>query len=150
MTNKFDRVLEKTIDNLHLDNIVFIRSKEHTQQQLFQEMVGRAYTNWAPHNWEWVDFSFDEYFLTHKAAPLLARYLEDSVSPDPTELAITWSEQFKWFDEGMRQRHLTLLVPAASQFLRYLEVQLRAHPKFQSNFDNRSHQASNEVTAHTV
>ncbi|HXW00623.1 MAG TPA: hypothetical protein VEC93_19560 [Anaerolineae bacterium] len=82
------------------------------------------YSIWAPQHWEWVDYSFNEYFLTHQVAPRLARCLKGATQPDPAELANMWAEQFIWFSEEMRQRHIAELIPAITNFLCCLEAEV--------------------------
>ena len=146
MSNKVGQLLRIMIDNLTINNIVHIQLKRNSQCLAFRGALTRAYATWAPHHWEWVDYSFNEYFLTHRAASRLIRYLEDTTWLDPAELAQLWAEQFMWFDEEMRQRHMAQLIPTATHFLSCLEAELRARPEFQPNFDSHARQISSEVT----
>jgi len=100
---------------------------KNSEQRLFQDAVIRAYTTWAPKNWEWVESLFNEHFLTHRAAPFLIAYVKDGVELNPVELANVWAEQLTWFDEEMKQRHITKLVPAARDLLLCLEAELPSH-----------------------
>lgn len=95
------------------------------ERRAFQAALTRAYTIWAPSNWEWVDYSFNEYFLTHQVVPYLIHCWKEAIQPDPTELANLWAEQFTWFDQEIRQRHMAHLMPAVDNFLLCLEAGLR-------------------------
>ena len=101
---------------------------KNSEQRLFQDAIIRAYTTWAPKNWEWVESLFNEHFLTHRAAPFLIAYVKGGVELNPVELANVWAEQLTWFDEEMKQRHITTLVPPATEFLLCLEAELQ--PQF--------------------
>ena len=54
----------------------------------FHLALRRAYRRFARHYPEWVANLFDAHFLTHSAAPLLARRLQQATLPSPTELAV--------------------------------------------------------------
>lgn len=96
------------------------------QQWALRQAISRTYTSFARQNWEWVDYLFDEPFLTRRAFPLLARSLEGNAWPAPIELAGVWAEQFTWFSETMKQHHMAKLIPVASHFLRMLKMELSA------------------------
>jgi hypothetical protein len=97
-----------------------VQWRQNPQQAAFREALTRAYTTWAAHHREWVDYSFNEFFLTHQVAPRLER----APQPDPAELAHLWAEQFTWFNEEMRQRHISNLIPAIANFLCCFEVEV--------------------------
>lgn len=97
-----------------------VRCKQTLQQPTFQAALTRAYATWAVHHRVWVDYSFNEFFLMHRVAPRLER----TPQPDPAELADLWAEQFTWFSEEMRQRHISHLIPAVANFLCCLEVEV--------------------------
>jgi hypothetical protein len=99
--------------------------KQVVERRTFQAALTRAFVTWAPSNWEWVDYSFNEYFLTHQVVPYLIHCRKEAIRPDPTELANLWAEQFTWFDQEMRQRHVVQLMPAVTNFLSFLEAELR-------------------------
>jgi hypothetical protein len=106
---------------------------KNSEQRLFQDAVIRAYTTWAPQNWESVDSLFNEHFLTHRAAPFLIAYVKDGVELNPVELANVWAEQLTWFDEEMKQRHITKIVPAATDFLLCFEAEFQSHFHYLGN-----------------
>ena len=134
----------------HIKQIIPKWVKRISQRRLFQEALIRTYTTWAPHHWEWVDYSFNKHFVMNRAAPLLAGYLKDGLRPDPAELANAWAKQFTWFDEEMRQRHLAKLVPVATYFLRCLEAELLAQPEYRPSFDSHIRKVTSEVTVSPI
>ena len=146
MSNKVGQIWGTMIDNLNINNIVYIQLKRNSQRKAFREVLTRAYATWAPHHWEWVDYSFNEYFLTHRVAPRLICCLADTTWPDPAELAEMWAEQFTWFDEDMRQRHMAKLISAVTNFLGCLKAELCTRPEFRSNFDGYVQEISNTMT----
>jgi hypothetical protein len=112
---------------------LYLRLKRNIQRRAFRVALVRAYTRWAPHHWEWVDYFFNEHFLTYRAGPYLIDCLADNTRPDPVELAALWAEQVRWCDEELRQRRIDRLVPVAVHFLACLETELGACPEFQPN-----------------
>ena len=94
------------------------------QRRAFRQAVTRACTAFAQQYPEWAASHFDEYFLTHNAAPLLARMGQGVAAPKPFTLAIVWGRQMAWFKEETRQKLITELTPIAAEFLRLLETEL--------------------------
>jgi hypothetical protein len=97
------------------------------QRRAWRAALSRAYAAWISRHWEWVDYSFNEYFLTHQVAPYLIHCQEEGAQPNPAELAAMWAEQFTWFNQALRQRHIASLIPAISELLSCLETELRAY-----------------------
>ena len=122
MTNKLNQLSEKMISGLW--QIMPEWLQKHRQHRMFQAALRHAYTAWTASNWEWVDYSCNEHFLTFQAAPYLIQALEETTPPDSAQLANVWAEQFTWFDEAMRQRHVAALIPAITHFLDCLEIEL--------------------------
>ena len=127
ISNKLEQLSETIMVNPSIRQIMPKWLEKVVQRRAFQTALSRAYAAWTPANWEWVDYSFNEHFLTHQVAPYVIRCLEEVTRPDPVQLAKMWAEQFTWFDEEMRQRHVARLIPAISDFLSCLEEVLRAH-----------------------
>ena len=138
MSNKMEQLLSIMIDNLHINNVVRTQLKRNSQRQALRKALVRAYTTWAPRHWEWVDYCFNEHFLTYRATPLLMRHMEDATPLDQVDLANIWAEQFTWFDDEMRQRHIAQLIPAVTNFLVYLAAELHSLREFQTNCDRCS------------
>jgi len=125
MTTALKQQLKEISDRLSFRIPSKVQLMKNSEQRLFQDAVIRAYATWAPQNWEWVDYLFNEHFLTHRAVPFLVTYMKDGIQPDSVELANVWAQQFTWFDDEMKQRHVAKLIPAATEFLRCLEVELQ-------------------------
>jgi hypothetical protein len=123
------RLIDKMIDWVRLNRLGQDWVKQMPQHRAFQKALAQAYTVWMPSHQDWTDYLFDKYFLTHRAAPLLTRYLEGAPLPEANELAQLWAKQFTWFDEAMRQRHIAALVPAVAHFLNCLEAALGDRPE---------------------
>jgi len=119
------------------------------QRLAFQVALGRAYTAFARHCPQWAASLFDEHFLTHRAAPFLACCLARGASPDPAGLAGAWADQMSLPAEERRQR-IAELTPACTDFLCWLESELRARPGFQPFFDSQALDAIAEATAETA
>src|SRR4030067_78792 len=58
----------------------------------FKIALARAYTPFARHHPQWTASLFDQHFLTHTAAPILACCLLRDDSPHPAELAGVWAD----------------------------------------------------------
>ncbi len=101
------------------------------QSLAFRMVLSRTYTIFADHYPQWVDCSFDEYFVRHIAAPLLARYLQQPTTPpSPDELATLWADQFR--TDSPAKKYIAKITPATADFLDWLEAELHQHPIFRS------------------
>jgi len=103
------------------------------QRLAFKLALARAYTQFSNHYPDLVDTFFDEHFLK-KAAPLLARCLLPTYLPTPSEFANLWVEQF---GSAINDQHKVRASLAASDFLHYLENELRNQPEFYPIFLSR-------------
>lgn len=119
------------------------------QRLAFQVALARAYTTFARHHPQWAASFFDEHFLTHGAAPHLARCLRRTASPDPAEVAAAWADQLGLHRET-RQERIAELTPVASDFLHWLQAELRARSEFQPLFNSRALDAITVATAQTA
>lgn len=97
------------------------------QQQTFHQAVIRAYATLAQKYPQWAASYFDQHFLTHTAAPLLAQVGQGAASVQGRALADVWSKQMSWYSEGTRQKLIAELTPVATIFLVLLEAELRIH-----------------------
>ncbi|GIK37936.1 MAG: hypothetical protein BroJett011_17690 [Chloroflexota bacterium] len=122
ISNRVEQLWRSVLENLS------VRVKRRLQCRTVQIGLKRAYSTWAPYHWEWVDYFFNEPFLTHQVTSYLIDCLADMKRPDPMELATLWAEQVTWFDKKMRQRHMAKLFPAVARFLDCLEAELHARP----------------------
>ena len=103
------------------------------QRLAFKLALTKAYTQFSNHYPDLVDTFFDEHFLK-KAAPLLARCLLPTYLPTPSEFANIWAEQF---GSTINDQHKVRASLAASDFLHYLENELRNQPEFYPIFLSR-------------
>jgi hypothetical protein len=95
--------------------------KRQILRRSLNRAITRAYTSFVREYPDWVDYFFDEYFLSQRAFPLLADYMAKNAMPTPSELARVWTEQFTWFNPEMKERHMAQLMPVAADFLRRLD-----------------------------
>jgi hypothetical protein len=98
------------------------------QELALRKARARAYQRFAQQNPEWADSLFDEYFLANRAAPLLARYAQPANRTTPMELALAWFEECRGSQAAARKYNLTEVVAVAAEFLRDLDLELRAYP----------------------
>ena len=123
--------------------------KRDPQHLAFQVALTRTCTRFEQHHPQWAAAFFDEHFLNTRAAPLLARCLTRAGSPDASELAVAWANQMS-SSEAKRQVRIAELTPVASDFLHWLEAELRERPEFQPLFDSRAQDVMAEATRQTA
>ena len=99
------------------------RGRAYKARSLNQALT-HTYASFAEQFPEWTAALFDEYFLTHRAKPLLTRAAKGGDRLDALELAKVWSEQLTWFNEQHRQNIIADLIPVAASFLRKFEAEL--------------------------
>lgn len=118
--------------------------REHTwlrhapQRSAFRAALASAYSTFVCHHPQWAAALFDEHFLTHRAIPVLARCVTRDGQPTPGGLAAVWADQMALLEGPRRRRLIAALTPAAADFLRWLEAELRSRPEFKSLFDSRA------------
>jgi hypothetical protein len=118
--------------------------REHTwlrhapQRSAFRAALASAYSTFVCRHPQWAAALFDEHFLTHRAIPLLARCVTRDGQPTPGGLAAAWADQMALMEGPRRQWLIAALTPAAADFLRWLEAELRSHPEFKPLFDSRA------------
>ena len=83
----------------------------------FRMALKRAYASFAGYYPQWVASLFDDHFLSHGAASLLAGYVRDGSLPQPIELALAWDEQLGPVTPAVRERRIAELTPVAADFL---------------------------------
>ena len=111
----------------------------------YQKALARAYTAFARQFPELTTSLFDESFLKSEAAPELAKQLTRHHSPDPAHLTELWVESFwsKLLPETpergeQKQALIKRHIQPASEFLRWLEAELKAEQVFGPLFDSRA------------
>lgn len=100
--------------------------RRQLQRLALRKTVARAFERFACEHPCWANSLFDEHFLTHRAAPLLDRYVYSANRLSPAELAAAWSEQCP--SPNAVARDLSEVVAAAADFLHHLEAELAASP----------------------
>ncbi len=73
--------------------------------------------------------------MRHRAAPLLARFLQQMPPLSPAELATAWEAQIEPASSPIRQQRIAQLTPAAADFLAWLAAELRPQPMLRLNSD---------------
>ena len=119
------------------------------QRLAFQVALTKAYTAFAEKHPDWAQSLFDEHFLTHSAAPILALCLQREDTAPPEDLAIAWADQMGRRGDA-RQTFIAQIEPVAADFLDMLDTELRARPEFQPLFDSRALDAIGEATERTA
>ena len=96
----------------------------------FDQAVRHSMQRFAAAHPEWAAARFDEHFLAHGAASLLAAYRQpNSVGTQlatGAELALAWDKQLGAAAAATRWRRIAELSPLATQFLKMLEDELGA------------------------
>ncbi|MGB0384408.1 MAG: AAA-like domain-containing protein [Ardenticatenaceae bacterium] len=122
------------------------------QRLAFEVALGRVCRRFGEddEHKRWAASLFDEHFLQHGAAPVLARCLmRDGAKKGGKEaaaqLAAAWADQLGLLG-AMREQRIAELTPAASDFLRWLDEALRDRSEFQPLFDSRARDVTAEAT----
>jgi hypothetical protein len=105
---------------------------QRQEERTFTEAIKMVYARWATRHRQWANAFFDEYFLLHRAAPLLAQYREGKLGAADSFLAQQWAAQFH-FSPARKQQLAAELTPAAANFLYLLKVELCAPAKQDRN-----------------
>lgn len=96
----------------------------------FEQAFHSSWQRFAAIHPEWAAACFDEHFLTHGAASLLAAYRRPSSASKPqatgAELALAWDKQMGAAAADIRWRRIADLSPLAEQFLSMLGEELGA------------------------
>ena len=87
---------------------------------------------------------FDQHFLTHSGAPVLARYLSPGERPRPEELAEEWSAQIS---HGSRHHDWDEIAAPACDFLVWFEHGLRGQDALRPLLDSWAADATATATA---
>jgi hypothetical protein len=115
----------------------------------FKVAFTRTYTAFDARHPHWSHDLFDQQFLSHAAAPLLARSLLRDTPPSGTELAVAWADHLG-LQESTRTNWLPEATQVANDFLTTFDSELRARDEFQSLFDSRALDTTASATAQTA
>lgn len=94
----------------------------------FRMALKRAYVSFASYYPQYAASLFDEYFLNHGTASLLAGYRRDGHLPQPVELALAWESQLGPASATICKQRIAELIPVAADFLDWLAVELAISP----------------------
>lgn len=98
---------------------IFATFRHVTQRRRLSAAIQHAYNQLSERYPEWTDSLFDKWFLSHRAAPLLA----DSTPPTAIELAVAWDQQLGGSAKRRADR-IAKIMPVVSEFLHLLEEAL--------------------------
>jgi hypothetical protein len=101
------------------------RFRGQLERLALRKTQSRAFRRFARRHPQWADSLFDEYFVTHGAAPLLQRYLQPSGRPSPSELAAAWFAQCKAPGTSIQNCDTLELTRVAADFLQCFEAEWR-------------------------
>jgi hypothetical protein len=97
------------------------------QQAALRAARAQAFARFAADNPLWAESLFDEHFLSHAAAPLIARAIDPANRPTPSEFAIAWLAQCAAPGATARDANLTEVALAAAEYLRHLDAALQPY-----------------------
>ncbi|MFP4439220.1 MAG: hypothetical protein ACLFVO_18420, partial [Chloroflexaceae bacterium] len=123
--------------------------KRNPQRLAFQVALTRTYATFSEQHPQWTGALFDQHFLAHAAAPLLARCLLRSDPPTGAELAATWADHLA-LSEETRTRRLPEATRVAGDFLATLDRELRNRSELQPLFDSRALDTTAVATTQTA
>jgi HEAT repeat protein len=106
------------------------------EQRALKESLVAAASEFRRSHPDWADALFDEHFLTHRAAPVLARCLSATHQPTGEDLAAAYESQFAQLGEADRPHSESGLVGAAEGFLSDFQAALRTHDEFRAALDS--------------
>lgn len=97
------------------------------QQAALRTARAQAFARFAEEHPVWAESLFDEHFLSHAAAPLIARAIEPANRPTASELAAAWFAQCAAPGATVQDANLSEVTVAASAFLHYLDAALQPY-----------------------
>ena len=130
-----DAVISYTIDKLDPAETLKTWLKRDPAKLAFQKALARTYAAFARQYPEYAASLFDQSFLNKEAIPEISKLLIRSQHPDPALLAQAWGESIG-FD--IHSEFCKRATKPASDFLAWLEAELKAEQAFQALFDSRA------------
>jgi hypothetical protein len=130
-----DAVTSYTIDKLDPAETLKTWLKREPAKLAFQKALARTYAAFARQYPEYAASLFDQSFLSKEAVPEISKLLIRSQHPDPALLAQAWGRSigFEAHSEFCKRA-----IKPASDFLAWLEAELKAEQAFQALFDSRA------------
>src|SRR4051812_45510092 len=86
---------------------------QRQEERAFTQAIKAVYARWATRHRDWANAFFDEYFLLHRAEPLLAQYRAGKLGAADSFLAQQWAAQFR-FSHARREQLAAELTPDAA------------------------------------
>ena len=123
--------------------------KKDPQRIAFKIALAKSFRNFQFQYPELVDSLFDEHFLQHTAAPLLARMAESGQPVTPAELTAVWAKQFG-NEESKHNKSSTELQEPFKYFLNSFDRELRNREELQFIFNRNSTDKLAEAAASTA
>jgi hypothetical protein len=136
-TSVADALISYTIDKLDPAEGVKSWLNGVTVTLSFQKSLARTYAAFARQYPDYANSLFDQTFLTGKAVPELSKLLVRGQHPDPALLAQAWGESIGADSEFSRSA-----TKPASDFLLWLEAELKGEQALQPLFNSRALDAS--------
>ncbi len=128
-------VISYTIDKLDPAETLKTWLKRDPAKLAFQKALARAYAAFARQYPEYAASLFDQSFLSKEAVPEISKLLIRSQHPDPALLAHAWGISIGFDTHSEFCKRAT---KPASDFLSWLEAELKAEQAFQALFDSRT------------
>jgi hypothetical protein len=97
------------------------------QRAALRAAQAQAFARFAEEHPLWAESLFDEHFLNHGAAPLIARTLDPADRPNAFEFAEAWFTQCAAPGATAEGVNLAEAAMAAFAFLRYLDAALQPY-----------------------
>jgi len=126
-------VISYTIEKLGVADQIKTWLRKDLARLGFQNALARTYAAFARHYPEYTNSLFDEPFLRKEATPELAKLLIRNQHPDPALLAHAWARSI-----GAKPNFAIRAARPISQFLEWLEAELKVEAVFQPLFDSRA------------
>ena len=97
------------------------------QRAALRAAQAQAFARFAEEHPRWAESLFDEYFLNHAAASLVARAIEPANRPTAFEFAEVWFAQCAAPGSNAESANLAEAALAAFAFLRHLDAALQPY-----------------------
>ncbi|MBK9207885.1 MAG: ATP-binding protein [Anaerolineales bacterium] len=130
-----DAVISYTIEQLDPVKSLKTWLKRDLATMAFQKALARAYAAFARQHPEYAASLFDQSFLSKAAVPEISKLLIRTQHPDPALLAQAWGESIGFDTHSDFCKRAT---KPASDFLLWLEAELKTEQAFQALFDSRA------------
>lgn len=101
--------------------------RQRLQQRILRHAQQRALQRFALQHPHWAESLFDDFFLTHGAALLIAGYLTPHQRPTAAELASAWAADTARPRSSTRPLDLSDVTPVAAAFLHMLDAELEPY-----------------------